>query len=182
MTILKPTALIFCILFLVGCKKETNGTSTEDRSNNLYFSFSSPDWSEHIDCSRLSLDATNNNVLSAQSQSTKEIFYLIVPSDSSTWSLSQNKSKHAIGTDSLFQLNQTLPLTKGASERMLGIPGLSDSSYHEVKSINYSHSDNSGAYFFIKGSYRMWMSGMYTNSMKKFVSGSYCFKVKTSKI
>ena len=88
MTILKPTALIFSILFLVGCKKETNGISTEGNSENLYFSFSSPDWSEHIDCSRLSLDATNNNVLSAQSQSTKEIFYLIVPSDSSTWSLS----------------------------------------------------------------------------------------------
>lgn len=67
MTVLKPTALIFCVLFLVGCKKETNGTSTEDSSNNLYFSFSTPDWSEHIDCSRLSLDATFNTVLSAQS-------------------------------------------------------------------------------------------------------------------
>ncbi|NDF60673.1 MAG: hypothetical protein EB100_06285, partial [Crocinitomicaceae bacterium] len=171
-----------CILLCISCKKEANNSLYGNSSEALYFSFSTPDWSEHIDCSRLSLDATNNNVLSAQSQSTKEIFYLIVPSDSSTWSLSQNKSKHAIGTDSLFQLNQTLPLTKGASERMLGIPGFSDSSYHEVKSINYSHSDNSGAYFFIKGSYRMWMSGIYTNSTKKFVSGSYCFKVKTSKI
>ena len=181
MTILKPTALIFSILLLVGCKKETNGTSTEDSSNNLYFSFSTPDWSEHIDCSRLSLDATFNTVLSAQSQSTKEIFYLIVPTDSSTWVLPQNTRKHAIGTDTLFQLNQTLPMTKGATERMLGIPGFSDSSYHEVNSINYSHSESSGVYFFIKGNYRMWMTGMNTNTQRKFVTGSYCFKVKTTK-
>jgi hypothetical protein len=45
MIIFKQTALIFSILLLVGCKKETNGTSTEDSSNNLYFSFSTPDWS-----------------------------------------------------------------------------------------------------------------------------------------
>ena len=181
MIIFKQTALIFSIFLLVGCKKETSGASTEGNSENLFFSFSTPDWSENIDCSRLSLDATNNNVLSAQSQSTKEIFYLIVPSDSSVWALPQNITKHAIGTETYFQFNQSLPLTKGTTERMLGIPGLSDSSYHEVKSINYSHSDNSGAYFFIKGSYRMWMSEMNTNSSKKFVTGSYCFKVKTMK-
>ncbi len=74
--------------------------------------FSTPDWSENIDCSGLSLDATNNNVLSAQSQSTKEIFQLIVPSDSSVWALPQNITKHAIGTETYFQLNQSLPLTK----------------------------------------------------------------------
>ena len=74
--------------------------------------FSTPDWSENIDCSELSLDATNNNVLSAQSQSTKEIFHLIVPSDSSVWALPQNITKHAIGTETYFQLNQSLPLTK----------------------------------------------------------------------
>ena len=112
MIIFKQTALIFSIFLLVGCKKETSGASTEGNSENLFFSFSTPDWSENIDCSRLSLDATNNNVLSAQSQSTKEIFYLIVPSDSSVWALPQNITKHAIGTETYFQLNQSLPLTK----------------------------------------------------------------------
>jgi len=173
--------LIFCVLFFFGCKKESNVDTTNGFSENLYFSFATTNWSERIDCSRLSLDATYNTLLSAQSESTKEIFYLVVPSDSSDWILPENIAMHPIGTDSLFQFNQSLPTNKGASERMTGILGLSDSSYHEVKSIKYVHSDQSGAYFFVKGNYRMWMQEMNTTKPEQFVSGSCCFKVKTSK-
>ena len=178
---LKQIAVILITLIFVGCKKEVNSTTSTVGSENLYFSFSSPDWSEHIDCSRLSLDATFNQVLSAQSQSTKEIFYLITPSDSSEWIKTKNISKFPIGTDSEFQFNQTLPLSKGATERMMGVPGLSGSSYNSITSIKYAYSEASGAYFYIKGNYRMWMQSLSNNPTKKFVSGSYCFKVKTSR-
>ena len=169
------------ILSAAGCSKDDS--TTPGNSENLFFSFHTPDWAERIDCTHLDLDATGTGFLSAMSQSTAEQFYLKVPTDSSEWASGSHAKRYAIGSDSLFQFNQTLPITKGSSTRLIGINQFSESSYNEVTSVKYLSSDAEGAYFSLRANYKMIMKVHYSASMDttRFVYGEYHFKIKTAR-
>lgn len=173
--------LLLSVLFL-NCKKE-NVDGPYKVNESLYMAFYTPNWGEKINCDLLQLNATTTDVLSAESQSTKEKFYLYVPADSSTWAQSANLKKYAIGFSNNFEFNQTLPIERGSSTRLIGIEQLSDSSYNEVTEIKYVKSDNSGAYFTIKANYKMKMKVLYSATMDtvKYVYGDYRLMVKTNK-
>ncbi len=185
---LRNTFAITCLIiifFHTNCTKPSTSTNANNtNTDDLHISFNTPDWNANINCEQLQLDATNAGLLTAQSQSTKEIFYFYVPKDSSQWMQTGNLKKYPIGIDTNFYFNQTLPYNSGSNTRLIGINQYSsDSSYNEITSIQYSHSDNTGAYFIIKANYKMIMKVLYSNSLDtiKYVYGDYCFKVKTNK-
>jgi len=178
--------VVMTTFFLQACKKEdTNSIQNNNTiSDNLHLSFYTPDWNAVINCDQLILDATNDSLLRSTSQSTNEVFYLTVPKDSSLWSSPTNITTYPIGLYGTFSFNQTLPITKGSSTRLIGIDQpISDSSFHKINSITYDHSDNTGAYFKIKANYKMVMKVLYSNNMDtlKNVYGDYTFLVKTNK-
>lgn len=65
---------------------------------------------------------------------------------------------------------------------MVGSVEMNDSSNNEIVSITHLSSDSEGAYFKIKGRYKMRMKILYSFSdTMKYVTGDYCFRVLTNK-
>lgn len=176
------SALVMSVL-VASCTKSDSDNNTGSNSDALHLSFYTPDWNAYINCDQLVMDATTNAQVSATSQSTKETFYLTVPQDSSTMSDPANIKKYAINGEDLFTFNQTLPITSGSDTRLYGIINLSDSSYNEITSIKYDHSDANAAYFKLKASYKMKMKPLYStsNDTVKYVYGDYHFLIKTNR-
>jgi len=173
------------ILFIWGCSKENanNLQNNIPAADNLHLSFYTPDWNARINCDRLEMDATTSGYITGTSQSTNETFYLTVPTDSSVWNDPTNVKTYPIGLGAIFNFNQTLPIVKGSSTRLIGINQQTSDSYHKINSITYDHSDNTGAYFKIKANYKMVMKVLYSNTMDtlKNVYGDYTFLIKTNK-
>lgn len=182
---MKKSHLLYLLLpvLFINCKKEKADEPVPGDSESLYMAFYAPGWGEKINCDLLQLNATTTDVLTAESQSTGEKFYLYVPADSSDWAQPANLKKYAIGFSSNFEFNQTLPAERGSSTRLIGIEQLSDSSYNEVTEIKYHKSDNTGAYFIIKARYKMKMKVLYSSAADavKYVYGDYRLMVKTNK-
>ncbi len=192
-------AVIFAV---ASCSK--NGTSPNDDKHDddddgkvpvvvddaLHFSFKTPDWSRQLDCSRLDLSGQYVNdslrMATAESESTKELFRLPYPGDSSAMARPQNIKKYKINDyaqyqTGAFQFSQRLPVNYGSNTVLFSKDGLSESSFNEVVSIKYAGSTAYLAYFNVKGRYSMTMYDRNNPNSTKLVTGTYHFKVGTYK-
>lgn len=184
----KIFTLSVLLAFLSSCSSPgdniSNKEETDTVSENLHLSFTTPNWSQKIDCSHLVLDASSGGTtttISATSQSTNETFYLVVPTDSTSFSKIELK-KYPISFSGGLSFNQKLPVTRGNSLRMYGVEKFdTTNNYNEITSVNYDKSDNSFAYFKIKASYKMTMETADKQHKNVPVSGTYHFLVKTRK-
>lgn len=176
--------------FVISCDilDKEDDPSPESVSDNLHFSFKTPDWSRNIDCSHLDLPSypldNQNYFVSATSQSTNNTFYLSFPKDSSAIVNPINLKKFAIAeyaeNNGPFQFSLKLPLTAGSSARLISKGGLSDESYNEITAVKYIGRDGSLAVFAVKGRYAMTAYELNNSANEKAVAGTYHFKVKTT--
>ena len=181
----------FSALLLVSC----SGSDSEDVddngsvSNTLHMSFKTPDWEQFINCEQLDLFPSyineSTNYVSATSASTKETFFFSIPTDSSAMVAPGNLKRYAISefgqNQNSFEFSQKLPITPGSTTYIASVGGLSETSYNEVVSINYAGTDGNSALFRVKCRYKMdaYEAGNETNI--KSVSGTFHFKVRTSR-
>ncbi len=182
--------LLGFILLFSSCIKSAStfdSANTDGISDQLHFSFSTPDWSRFVPCDLLDdfisyplNDSTS--FINASSASTKLIWYFSIPRDSSKMTSTSNLKRYSIcdyGTNtSPFQYSQRLPITDGSSTFLGSYKGLSDSSYNEVSKITYISSDSVNALFNIKCRYKMIMYEYGTIFNKKNVTGTFNFKVR----
>jgi len=182
-----------CLILTASCKKTEDKDDSVDGktgiSDNLHLSFKTPDWERNIDCTHLELepDYWHPGVyfVTASSQSTKEAFYFTYPADSSLLVAPSNLKKYAItefgANDKVFQFSQKLPVTDGSSDRLISRAGFSDNEYVEVSQVKYSGSTSTASIFQIKCRYSMKMAVLSDTSKKKMVSGTFHFKIKTTR-
>ncbi len=164
-----------------------NGTGTVD--NTLHLAFKTPDWERKIDCTHLDLDgygATDSTVMvSAESASTKETFYFTYPKDSSVIVKPANLKRYAITVTGAnrapFEFSQKLPVTEGSTTKLISEEGLSAQSYNEVTDVKYVGRAGTQALFQVKCKYSMIMHPSDNESTKKTVTGTFHFKIKTSR-
>ncbi len=181
--------LIF-FAFLSSCIKSSSvneSANNDSISDQLHFSFSTPDWNRFVPCDLLDDFVSyplNDSTLyiHASSASTKLIWYFSIPRDSSKMGLASNLKRYSIcdyGTNtSVFEYSQRLPITEGSNVFLGSSKGLSDSSYNEVSNIKYLSSDAEYALFNVKCKYKMIMYEYGTLLNKKNVTGTFNFKVR----
>lgn len=169
--------------------ENVGGNNSGEVSNTLHLSFKTPDWERFINCEQLDLFGyginETTNYVSATSASTKETFYFSIPKDSSAMAAPANLKKYAITEYGMngnpFEFSQKLPLTDGNSNYLVSSAGLTANSYNEVTAINYIGGDSDFALFKVKCRYSMTMKEAGNESTTKQVSGTFHFKVRTSK-
>lgn len=177
------------IICLIACSKTTDAANNSNDisiSDDLHFSFYTPDWGAKINCDLLNFDYTTTDVVTSTSQSTNETMSLYLPQDSSKMAQISNLKKYPIdGSSNPFSKKEWIPITQGSPKRMGCIynNNITDSSYLNVVAINYHHSDTSGVYFKIKANFRNMMEIRNTTSpdSTKFVYGDFHILVKTRK-
>ncbi|HYD90624.1 MAG TPA: hypothetical protein VEA37_03940 [Flavobacterium sp.] len=181
----------FSALLLVSC----SGSDSEDVddngsvSNTLHMSFKTPDWEQFINCEQLDLFPSyineSTNYVSATSASTKETFFFSIPTDSSAMVAPGNLKRYAISefgqNQNSFEFSQKLPITPGSTTYIASVGGLSETSYNEVVSINYAGTDGNSALFRVKCRYKMDAYEVGNETNIKSVSGTFHFKVRTSR-
>ena len=181
----------FSALLLVSC----SGSDSEDVddngsvSNTLHMSFKTPDWEQFINCEQLDLFPSyineSTNYVSATSASTKETFFFSIPTDSSAMVAPGNLKRYAISefgqNQNSFEFSQKLPITPGSTTFIASVGGLSETSYNEVVSINYAGTDGNSALFRVKCRYKMNAYEVGNETNIKSVSGTFHFKVRTSR-
>ena len=181
----------FSALLLVSC----SGSDSEDVddngsvSNTLHMSFKTPDWEQFINCEQLDLFPysinESTNYVSATSASTKETFFFSIPTDSSAMVAPGNLKRYAISefgqNQNPFEFSQKLPITPGSTTYIASVGGLSETSYNEVVSINYAGADGNSALFRVKCRYKMDAYEVGNETNIKPVSGTFHFKVRTSR-
>ena len=183
-----------CAMLLIACSgsDENDGVNNPGNggvSNTLHLSFKTPDWEEFINCEKLDLYPypvnETTNYVSATSASTKESFYFSIPADSSAMVQPGNLKKYAITefgqNANPFEFSQKLPVTKGTSDYLISTAGLSDLSYNEVVAITYDGHDETDAFFKVKCRYLMQASELSNETNVKSISGTFHFKVRTSR-
>lgn len=187
-------ALCFPILFIgVSCSKEMSSENAIN-SDELHFSFKTPDWERKIDCSLLDLypEIVNDTTLrvSATSASTKESFLLTYPKDSSQMVRPRTYKKYKIMeygyNEEPFQFSQVLPLDEislgNSSKTLISKAGFSATENNQVTEIKYIRSETQCAVFKIKCTYEMKTYLQSTPDVIKPVSGTYAFIIRTSKL
>lgn len=158
--------------------------------NTLHLAFKTPDWERKIDCTHLDLNPLNLNdstsYVSATSASTNETFYFSFPRDSTAMVRPSNIKKYLIavtgGNKRPFEFSQKLPVTAGAESKLISSEGLTASSYNEVVEIKYIGVQGNFAQFQVKCRYSMNMYEASNESNKKVVTGTFNFKVKTTRL
>ena len=181
------------MLLLTACSgsdedENVGGNNSGEVSNTLHLSFKTPDWERFINCEQLDLFGyginETTNYVSATSSSTKETFYFSIPKDSSAMAAG-NLKKYAITEYGMnknpFEFSQKLPVTDGSSKYLVSTAGLTADSYNEVTAISYIGSDADFALFKVKCRYSMAMKELGNENTIKKVSGTFHFKVRTSK-
>ncbi|WP_299985374.1 hypothetical protein [uncultured Pontibacter sp.] len=169
-------------------KDKEDDPAPDGISESLHFSFKTPDWSRHIDCTHLDLPSNSldkqNYYVSATSQSTNNTFFLSFPRDSSAMVNPSNLKRYAIAeytdNDGPFQFSLKLPVKEGSTARMVSKGGLSEVSYNEITAIKYIGREGSSAVFTIKGKYAMTAYEINNSANEKPVTGTFHFKVKTT--
>lgn len=191
-------SLVIVLLFFAGCSKKDDqaspsGNNTTVPSGTLHFSFKTPDWERNIDCNLLDFTPNMYNdstyVISATSSSTKSTFCLSYPLDSSQMVKSGNLKRYKImsiyANNAPFQFSHKLPKDEfsltDVSKKLLSLEGFSANEYNEIVDIKYLGSDSAYAVFNLSGKYAMNMVMIGDSSVVKPVSGTYTFKIRTSK-
>lgn len=158
--------------------------------NTLHMAFKTPDWERKIDCTHLDLDPIGLNdstsYVSATSASTSETFYFSFPKDSSAMVKPSNIKKYQIvvtgDNKRPFEFSQKLPVTAGVQNKLISTEGLTSSSYNEVVEIKYAGVKGNYAQFQVKCRYSMNMYEALNENNKKLVTGTFHFKVKTTRL
>lgn len=188
---MKTTAYALCVMTLLfSCTKKSETDNSGDQS--LFMSFNTPDWQRTIPCHLLEFppDLINDSTSQAYStsQSTRQIFYLTYPLDSSEMTRPGNLKRYPImdygSNNAPFQFSQKLPLDANSlddlTKRLASLEGFDANSYNEIQSIQYLNSDNLTATFIVTGSYSMNAQHVASSPLVvKQVTGSYRLKLKT---
>ena len=184
--------LAVCIAFF-GCSGDNDspadGNSPDSISNTLHMSFTTSDWDRFINCEKLDLYPVSVNettsTVSATSASTAETFCFSIPVDSSAMVSPSNLKKYAIATyfdnSAPFQFSQKLPVTSGSSTYLVSIGGLTEESYNEVTEIKYIGKETNYSLFTVKCRYKMLAYPIGDETTVKAISGTFHFKVRTSR-
>lgn len=192
-----PTSLLYftlSILFLVpmtSCSSDEEGDNTDGGSvsNSLHLKFKTPDWERTINCEQLDLMPMNPvegvYAVSATSASTNETFYFSYPQDSSDMNQVSNYKKYAIAgyaeNDAPFQFSQKLPDNQGSTDRLISLPDMSNSYYNEVEKIEYVGHEEEYSIFKVKCKYNMRTYLLSNEATIKDVSGTFHFKIRTTR-
>lgn len=194
--ILKTSLLYATALLLFSCSSSDSAESTVNTntvSDNLHFAFKTPDWERTIDCSKLDFIPTvfNDSTygISATSASTQETFCFTYPKDGSKIVNPKYLKKHKIMSiyenNAPFQLSQKLPLNQNSfddlSKKLVSSEGFSDLVYNEVVEVKYLSSDADYMIFRVKCKYKMETSLPLNPEVIKQVSGTFTFKIRTTK-
>lgn len=188
-------------IFLCGLMVVFSSCTSDDKdesdsggtSESLHLSFKTPDWERHIDCDRLDLtpNAINDStyVVHSSSESTGETFVFSYPRYSSKMLKAKTLSKHKIMdygyNEEPFQFSQILPLDansiKDTSKRLVSAEGLSDSEYNQVVKVEHLGSEGTYDLFKVVCKYQMQTYLVANPETIKTVTGTFAFKVRTSK-
>lgn len=180
------------MLLFTACSESDENETTGGNgavSNTLHLSFKTPDWEQFINCEKLDLYGypvnETTNYVSATSASTREAFYFSIPKDSSAMVASGNLKKYAVTeygqNENPFEFSQKLPVTQGSDTDLVSLAGLSDDSYNEVVAIEYIGKEDNNALFKVKCRYKMKTYELGNISHIKDISGTFHFKVRTSR-
>lgn len=182
------------ILFLtplVSCSSDEEGEDTGGGtvSNSLHLKFKTPDWERTINCEHLDLMPMNPAegvyAVSATSASTSETFYFSYPQDSSAMNQVSNYKKYAIvgyaDNDAPFQFSQKLPDNQGSSDRLISLADNSNTYYNEVEKIEYIGHEGDYSIFKVKCKYNMRAYLLSDEATIKEVSGTFHFKIRTTR-
>lgn len=167
----------------------TNQVSQNTVSDNLHLKFKTPDWERIIDCEQLDLYPFSINSqtfgVSATSASTNETFYFSYPRDSSAIVRTSNLKRYPIANygenENPFEFSQKLPATAGSTQLLISSKEFSDNIYNEVVEIKHFISETNYSVFKVKCKYRMNTYVLNSPDTKKFVEGTFHFKIRTTK-
>ncbi|MWB96169.1 hypothetical protein GON26_17540 [Flavobacterium sp. GA093] len=196
----KICKLLFCSLVILfsSCSSEDSKDGNESEnpdtvSDALHLAFKTPDWEEYINCEQLDLFPQSINestsYVSASSASTRETFFFSYPSDSSKIVKAEILSKHKImefgSNDEPFQFSQKLPLDRNSiddtTKRLVSSEGLSTNEYNQLVEVKYLKSEKDYAVFRVKCKYEMTTYLVNSPETTKKVTGTFAFKIRTSK-
>lgn len=178
--------------FLTSCSSEEDGNDTGGGSvsNALHLKFKTPDWERTINCEHLDLmpvsAGQNAFAVSATSASTNETFYFSYPRDSSAMNSVSNYKKYEIvsyGTnDAPFQFSQKLPDNQGSNDRLISMEDRNSTTYYnEVEKIEYVGHEANYSIFKVKCKYNMRTYLLSNEATIKDVSGTFHFKIRTTR-
>ncbi len=191
----KKMILFFCSLSMVfcSCNSDESNSDNQEASDDLHLSFKTPEWERYINCEHLDLipDEKNSTTYSvfASSASTRETFVFSYPKDSSMIVKTKALSKHKImefgANNAPFQFSQKLPLNEQSiddtSKRLVSAEALSDTEYNQVLEVKYLKSEPTYAVFRVKCKYEMNTYIASNPETKIKVTGTFAFKIRTSK-
>ncbi|PWA04452.1 hypothetical protein [Flavobacterium psychrotolerans] len=180
-------------LVLNSCSSDSETSNSVATSDALHLAFKTPDWERNINCELLDLNPTiindSTSIVSASSASTRETFYFSYPNDSSKIVKAKYLKKYKImsvyGNVEPFQFSQKLPLDANSIEsldkRLVSTEGFSTSEYNQVLEVKYLKSEQNFAVFRVKCKYEMKAYLVSTPEIIKPVSGTFTFKIRTTK-
>ena len=187
---MKNILLFMVFLTIISCSKSTdNLVDSNGISNELHLSFATPDWDRTINCDQLNLfpkilnDSTN--YVAGTSASTAETFCFSLPPDSSQMVNKTNLKRYSIKNfyenNAPFQFSQKLPLNSGSNLRLVSMDSLTNFSYNEVTEINYIGFEATFCLFKVKCKYIMLAKEVGNETNIKPITGTFHFKVRTSR-
>lgn len=184
---------LFLLALLTACSGDSDDpgeiSGNTEVSNTLHLSFKTPDWDRFINCEQLDLFGypinETTNYVSATSASTKESFYFSIPKDSSAMVAAGNLKKYSISNygqnQNPFEFSQKVPVTQGSEKYLISSEGFSDTSYNEVTAINYIGTEGNYALFKVKCRYAMMAHELNNETNVKTITGTFHFKVRTTR-
>ncbi len=196
---MKKTAKVIVpifILVLFICSFNTKGPNSEYSSSNssdqLHFSFKTPDWNGYVPC-KLDFAAIalndSTNIIAFDSASTNASLCFSYPKDSSeivkNRELKRYKIKSHFENNAPFQFSLKLPCNKNSlddlTKRLISNAGFSATEYNEVSEVKYLTSEPNYAVFRVKCNYKLNARIIATPKLSKPVSGTFTFLVRTSR-
>jgi hypothetical protein len=176
------------LCFLTACPS-TDSDPTPEVDDSLHLAFKTPDWERKIDCTHLDLPSSEYNATTyytfASSASTRNTFFLSFPKDSSAMVANGNLKQYSIKNfgqmSGPFQFSFKVPVTEGSSTYLVSQEGFSGQEFNEITSIKYVGASGNEAVFQIKGKYQLSALELNSNNVKKNISGTYHFKVRTTR-
>lgn len=190
-TLLSLTLGLLFLAPVIACSSDEEGDDTGGGtvSNSLHLKFKTPDWERTINCEQLDLMPMNPVdgvfAVSATSASTSETFYFSYPQDSSAMNQVANYKKYGIvsygDNNEPFQFSQKLPDNQGSNDRLISLPDNSNTYYNEVEKIEYVGHEAQYAIFKVKCKYNMRTYLLSNEATIKDVSGTFHFKIRTTR-
>ncbi|AMM50991.1 hypothetical protein TH61_07065 [Rufibacter sp. DG15C] len=180
------TCLSLC--FLTACPSD-DPEPTPEVDDSLHLAFKTPDWERKIDCTHLDLPSMQHNATTyytfASSASTRNSFFISFPKDSSAMVAAGNLKQYSIknfgDVSGPFQFSFKVPVTEGSSTYLVSQEGFSAQEFNEITAIKYVGASGSEAIFQLKGKYQLSALELNSNGVKKNISGTYHFKVRTTR-